>query len=107
MIRLFEGFDASTEPKRRLSPHDLKLYRQPHLDEEARRRIMMLLSCGTTMKPQEPFWARCPLCNVKIGDQDRALGDYVWVDGAEHYIEAHNLVPPAVERFLEAMTPKG
>lgn len=104
MTRVFSGFDSATHPRNRLSVKMLKIFRRT-LDEETKRRLVMTLQSGRIRDSDEPVVGRCPFCSKIIGSKDRYLLDFVWLDGSEHYVEKHNLVPPDALALLDAVTP--
>ncbi len=104
MTRIFEGFDGATAPARRYSLSMLKIYRRRELNPETKRRLILILQSGRS-RDRAAVVARCPLCTKMLGVPDRTLGDYVWLEGSDHYVEAHNLVTPKLFELLESLTP--
>jgi hypothetical protein len=108
MIRIFEGFDGATPAAKRLDVRMLRIFQRRSMEGELRRRLVMILQSGRLRDRGEgaaPLMGRCPFCNKVIGHEDRTLRDYVWLDGSHHYVERHDLVPPALLRLLEEETP--
>jgi hypothetical protein len=50
-------------------------------------------------------FSMCRLCAVPNGSEEYAWGGYRWPSGLMHYIEAHNVRPPAA--FVDAVLTSG
>jgi hypothetical protein len=47
-------------------------------------------------------YARCRICDVRLGALDLTSHGFVWPQRAEHYIEAHNVWTPDLDDLLTA-----
>jgi hypothetical protein len=46
-------------------------------------------------------WSMCRLCRVPNGNEEFEYGGFRWPSGFLHYVEAHNVQPPAA--FVDAI----
>ena len=90
-------------------------YGQPkdHIRTDVSRTDREALACALQIRsPENPEggdvlmgymgWADCRICGVQLGTQDLGRFGFVWPEGCEHYILAHDVWVPGLDFLLAA-----
>lgn len=95
MTRIFDGLDQSSSRYGTLAERKALALTLVHKSTpDFKKAAIGFLKSGIRNAP-DALLADCPLCGQRLGVADRYSRNrrFIWLEGSEHYVAAHDLFP--------------